>query len=154
MSHIQEYNEVSDDMREDEETKMELHQRVDDLREQLWSICDERKDQAEKERETVMNDGWLDDRLGVLSNFYITIMQAEVDRFQDTVRVMKDYYRGMEGEIPDELNSNYIRLPLIEVRHLTFSFRFFILMLQQSIYFIRLVVTKTNYWNRSILLTL
>jgi len=93
----------------------------------------------------VMNDGWLDDRLGVLSNFYITIMQAEVDRFQDTVRVMKDYYRGMEGEIPDELNSNYIRLPLIEVRHLTFSFRFFILMLQQSIYFIRLVVTKTNY---------
>lgn len=102
-------------MREDEETRMELHQRVDDLREKLWSICDERKDQAEKERETVMNDGWLDDRLGVLSNFYITLMQAEVDRFQDTVRMMKDYYRGMEGEIPDELNVNYIRLPLIEV---------------------------------------
>ncbi|XP_060552949.1 sperm flagellar protein 2-like isoform X2 [Ruditapes philippinarum] len=110
-----EYNEIPDDMRDDDETKMELHQRVDDLRERLWNICDERKEQAEHERETVMNDGWLDDRLGVLSNFYITLMQAEVDRFQDTVRMMKDYYRGMEGEIPDELNANYIRLPLIEL---------------------------------------
>jgi len=54
-------------------------------------------------------------RLGVLSNFYISLMQTEADRFQDTVRLLKDYYRGMEGEIPDELNSNYIRLPLIEV---------------------------------------
>ena len=102
-------------MREDDETKMELHQRIDDLRERLWNICDERKEQAEGERETVMNDGWLDDRLGVLSNFYITMMQAELDRFQDTVRMMKDYYRGMEGEIPEELNVNYARLPLVDV---------------------------------------
>ena len=112
---LQDYNDVPDDMRDDDETKMELHQRIDDLRERLWNICDERKEQAEFERETVMNDGWLDDRLGVLSNFYITLMQAELDRFQDTVRMMKDYYRGMEGEIPDELNVNYPRLPLIEV---------------------------------------
>lgn len=42
----QEYNSLSDDIREDEETKMELHQRVDDLRERLWSICDERKEQV------------------------------------------------------------------------------------------------------------
>ncbi|ESO92609.1 hypothetical protein LOTGIDRAFT_120497 [Lottia gigantea] len=111
------YNEVSDDMREDEETKAELHQRVDDLRERLWSICDERKEQAEREREAIINDGWLDDRLGVLSNQYITLMQTEVDRFQDTVRLLKDYYRGMDGQIPDELNQNYARIPLVEVRH-------------------------------------
>lgn len=103
-------------MREDEETKAELHQRVDDLREALWSISDERKVQAENERQNIVNDGWLDDRLGVLSNFYITTMQAEVDRYQDTVRLMKDYYRGMDGQIPDELNANYARLPLIEVQ--------------------------------------
>lgn len=88
---------------------------MDDLRERMWNICDERKEQAEKERETVMNDGWLDDRMGVLSNFYITQMQSEVDRFQDTVRLLKDYYRGMEGRIPDDLNTNYARLPLLEV---------------------------------------
>ncbi|XP_063404210.1 sperm flagellar protein 2-like isoform X1 [Mytilus trossulus] len=110
-----EYNEIPDDMREDEETKAELHQRVDDLTEALWSISDERKVQAENERQNIVNDGWLDDRLGVLSNFYITTMQAEVDRYQDTVRLMKDYYRGMDGQIPDELNATYARLPLIEL---------------------------------------
>lgn len=110
-----EYNEISDDMREDEETKAEWHQRVDDLREALWSISDERKIQAENERQNVISDGWLEDRLGVLSNFYITQMQAEVDRYQDTVRLLKDYYRGMDGQIPDELSANYARLPLIEL---------------------------------------
>jgi vacuolar-type H+-ATPase subunit H len=63
-------------MREDEETRAELHERVDDLRERLWSICDERKEQAEEERNAIMSDGWLDDRLGILSNFYITVMQV------------------------------------------------------------------------------
>lgn len=113
-------------MREDEETKAELHQRVDDLREALWSISDERKIQAENERQNIVNDGWLDDRLGVLSNFYITTMQAEVDRYQDTVRLMKDYYRGMDGQIPDELNANYARLPLIEVQYKIFLISIFI----------------------------
>lgn len=61
-------------------------------------ICDNRKDLAEKERQSVMNEGWLEDRLGLLTNFYITLMQAEVDRYQDTVRLLRDYYVGMEGE--------------------------------------------------------
>ncbi len=112
---FQEYNEVSDDVREDEETRGELHQRVDDLRERIWSICDERKEQAEKERGSVMNDGWLDDHLGLLNNHYLTLMQAEVDRYQDTVRLLKDYYKGMEGKIPEELTGEYARIPLIEV---------------------------------------
>ncbi len=62
-----------------------------------------------------MTDGWLEDHLGLLSNLYITLMQGEVDRFQDTVRLLKDYYRGMEGKIPDELNPEYARVPLIDV---------------------------------------
>ena len=40
---------------------------------------------AEKERQSVMSEGWLEDRLGLLTNFYVTLMQAEVDRYQDTV---------------------------------------------------------------------
>lgn len=110
-----EYNSVPDDMREDEETRAELHERVDDLRERLWSICDDRKESAEKERLDIVNDGWLDDRLGVVSNLHITLMQAEVDRFQDTIQLLKDYYKGMEGPIPDEAKSQYARLPLIEL---------------------------------------
>lgn len=65
-------------MREDEETRAELHQRVDDLRERLWNICDERKEKAENERSDIINDGWLEDRLGILSNHYITLMQVSL----------------------------------------------------------------------------
>ena len=89
---------------------------MDDLRERLWSICDERKENAEQERTSVINDGWLDDHTGILANLYITQMQGEVDRFQDTVRMLKDYYRGMEGKIPDSLPNDYARIPLVEVR--------------------------------------
>ena len=92
-SREQEFNAVSDDVREDEETRAELHQRVDDLREAMWDICDTRKTQAEEERKAVMSTGWLEDRLGILSNDYITLMQCEVDRFQDTMRLIKDYYK-------------------------------------------------------------
>lgn len=63
-------------MRYDEETMAEVHQKVDDLRDRLWNICDERKVQAENERQQVIEDGWLDDRLGIMSNHYITEMQV------------------------------------------------------------------------------
>lgn len=45
----------------------------------------------------MISEGWLEDRLGLLTNFYITLMQGEVDRYQDTVRLLRDYYVGMEG---------------------------------------------------------
>lgn len=63
-------------MRNDEETMCELHQKVDDLRDRLWNICDERKSHAEGERQDIIDDGWLDDRLGIVSNQYITQMQV------------------------------------------------------------------------------
>lgn len=65
-------------MRGDEETMAELHQKVDDLRDRLWNICDERKVQAENERQDIIDDGWLDDRLGLVTNHYITQMQVAV----------------------------------------------------------------------------
>ncbi|XP_015747762.1 PREDICTED: sperm flagellar protein 2-like [Acropora digitifera] len=86
-----------------------------DLCDRLYDICDNRKELAEKERQSVMNEGWMEDRLGLLTNFYITLMQAEVDRYQDTVRLLKDYYIGMEGKIPSEAISDYARLPLVEL---------------------------------------
>jgi hypothetical protein len=81
----------------------------------LWSISDERKEQAENERSSIMGNGWLEDHLGILDNHYITLMQVEVDCFQDTVQVLKDYYTGMEGRIPEEINTEYLCLPLLEV---------------------------------------
>jgi hypothetical protein len=38
-----------------------------------------------------------------------------MDRFLDTGRMLKDYYRCMQAPIPDEINGEYPRLPLIDV---------------------------------------
>ncbi|XP_077137805.1 sperm flagellar protein 2 [Ranitomeya variabilis] len=106
---------IAEDMREDEETKAELHQRVDDLRDRLWDICDNRKEEAEQERTELMSDGWLEDRLGILMNHFFSLMQVEVDRFQDTARFLRDYYEGMENKIPAEIVQGFVRLPLLDI---------------------------------------
>ncbi|XP_021147970.2 sperm flagellar protein 2 isoform X6 [Columba livia] len=109
------FNSVADDLREDEETKAELHQRVTDLRDFLWDICDSRREEAEQERTDIMNDGWLPDRRGIAMNHFFSLMQVEVDRFQDTKRLLHDYYRAMEGKIPTEDSQDFTRIPLLNI---------------------------------------
>ena len=41
--------------------------------------------------------------------------QAEADRFEDTSRILKDYYKCMLTPMPEEVTSEYPRLPLIDV---------------------------------------
>lgn len=42
-------------------------------------------------------------------------MKNELDRFQDTKRLLHDYYRGMEGKIPTETSNEFTRIPLIDL---------------------------------------
>uniref|UniRef100_A0A8C0EM38 Sperm flagellar 2 n=1 Tax=Bubo bubo TaxID=30461 RepID=A0A8C0EM38_BUBBB len=109
------FNSVADDLREDEETKAELHQRVTDLRDLLWDICDNRREEAEQERTDIMNDGWLPDHSGIAMNHFFSLMQVEVDRFQDTKRLLHDYYRAMEGKIPTDDRQDFTRIPLLDI---------------------------------------
>ncbi|KAM8793599.1 sperm flagellar protein 2-like [Eudromia elegans] len=112
------FNSLADDLWEDEETKAELHQRVTDLRNRLWDICDNRKEETEQERTDVMNDGWLPDHKGIAMNHFFSLMQVEVDRFQDTKRLLHDYYRAMEGKIPTEDRQDFTRIPLLDITDL------------------------------------
>ncbi|NXJ36414.1 SPEF2 protein, partial [Ciconia maguari] len=109
------FNSIADDLREDEETKAELHQRVTDLRDLLWDICDNRREEAEQERTDIMNDGWLPDHRGIAMNHFFSLMQVEVDCFQDTKRLLPDYYRAMEGKIPTDDSQDFTRIPLLDI---------------------------------------
>ncbi|XP_065595784.1 sperm flagellar protein 2 [Cyrtonyx montezumae] len=109
------FNSISDDLREDEETKAELHQRVTDLRDLLWDICDKRREEAEQECTDIMNDGWLRDHNGIAINHFLSLMQVELDRFQDTKGLLQDYYGAMEGKIPEEDKRGFTRLPLLGI---------------------------------------
>uniref|UniRef100_A0A8C5HAY3 Sperm flagellar 2 n=1 Tax=Gouania willdenowi TaxID=441366 RepID=A0A8C5HAY3_GOUWI len=70
------FNNVPDDMRDDEENKTELHLRLDELRERLWDICDKRKEEDEQERATIMSDGWLEEQVSVVINLHSLLMQV------------------------------------------------------------------------------
>ncbi|NXA94808.1 SPEF2 protein, partial [Melanocharis versteri] len=109
------FNSIADDLQDDEETKAELHQRVTDLRDLLWDICDSRREEAEQERIGIMNEEWLPDRRGIAMNHFFTLMQVELDRFQDTKRLLHDYYRAMEGKIPTEDTQDFARIPLLDI---------------------------------------
>ncbi|KAL2294194.1 hypothetical protein Nmel_007918, partial [Mimus melanotis] len=109
------FNSIAGDLQDDEETKAELHQRVTDLRDLLWDICDSRREEAEQERIGIMNEEWLPDRRGIAMNHFFTLMQAELDRFQDTKRLLHDYYRAMEGKNPTEDTQDFARIPLLDI---------------------------------------
>ncbi|NXY07359.1 SPEF2 protein, partial [Pteruthius melanotis] len=109
------FNSIADDLQDDEETKAELHQRVTNLRDLLWDICDNRREEAEQERINIMNEEWLPDRRGLAINHFFTLMQAELDRFQDTKSLLHEYYRAMEGKIPTEDTPDFTRIPLLDI---------------------------------------
>ncbi|XP_064818379.1 sperm flagellar protein 2-like, partial [Oncorhynchus masou masou] len=111
----QNYNSIPKDMRDDEETKAELHQRLDDLRERLWDICDKRKEEVGQERAAIMCDGWLEDHTAVLINHFSTLMQVEVDRFQDSLRLLRDYYTGMYKQVLPEAGPEFTCIPLLDI---------------------------------------
>uniref|UniRef100_A0A8C4NY62 Calponin-homology (CH) domain-containing protein n=1 Tax=Dicentrarchus labrax TaxID=13489 RepID=A0A8C4NY62_DICLA len=69
-------NNIPDDMREDGETKAELHQRLDELCERLWDMSDKRKEEDEQERDALMGEGWLEDHTAVLVNYHSVLMQV------------------------------------------------------------------------------
>uniref|UniRef100_A0A3B3WW73 Calponin-homology (CH) domain-containing protein n=1 Tax=Poecilia mexicana TaxID=48701 RepID=A0A3B3WW73_9TELE len=72
------FNSVPDDMREDEETKAELHLRLDELQERLWDITDKRKEEDKQERSAFMYDGWLEEQSALLINHYSMIIQMSI----------------------------------------------------------------------------
>ncbi|XP_015508822.1 sperm flagellar protein 2 isoform X2 [Parus major] len=109
------FNSIASDLQDDEETKAELHQRVTDLRDLLWDICDKRREESEQERIGIMNEEWLPDHRGIAMNHFFALMQAELDRFQDTKRLLRDYYRAMEGKIPTEDAQGFTRIPLLDI---------------------------------------
>lgn len=47
--------------------------------------------------------------------YLLSLLKAEVNRFQDTKRLLQDYYRAMESKIPLEDSKKFTRIPLIQL---------------------------------------
>ncbi|GJQ72077.1 hypothetical protein Trydic_g3174 [Trypoxylus dichotomus] len=94
------YNEIPEDMRDDDEVKAELHCRIEEFKEKLWQICDTHMKESEAERQTVIMKDWTAKQACELTNVYITAMQLEIDRGADTLQLLNDYYVAMITKMP------------------------------------------------------
>ena len=98
-------------MREDDQTKEELHQRVDILSDELWEIAEDRKDHAVEERKKIMESGWVEFSLEYLTTCAQQMMQSEIDKFKATIQLLHDYYHAVEEKlIPEAPEQNTVDL--------------------------------------------
>lgn len=54
-----------------------------------------RRHEAEDERRRTLRNQWIPMEAVILVNVYIGILQAEIDRFVDTIQLLEDYYTSM-----------------------------------------------------------
>lgn len=94
-----EYNMLEEDFRHDNDVKAELHHRVDDLREKLWFNSDQKREASEMERISIIEDQWVEDHSITIQNIYLSMIQAEIDRFIGTKQFLIDYFRDAYGAV-------------------------------------------------------
>ncbi|VDN42362.1 unnamed protein product [Dibothriocephalus latus] len=71
----------------------ELHCRLDDLRDHLYDLVDSVKAESEaKLRKRLGLDKWMPEKMTLISNLYTMMLQTELDRFQDRLRLIMDFY--------------------------------------------------------------
>lgn len=107
------YNEFDADMRDDDEVKAELHCRLAEFREKLWSICDTRREQSETERKRLIGENWVTTQVCHLTNNAVLMLQIELDRFVETMQLLCDYYLAAITRKPFDVYFNKTTLNLI-----------------------------------------
>ncbi|KAJ4458150.1 putative sperm flagellar protein 2 [Paratrimastix pyriformis] len=112
------FNEMDPLMRERSDTKAELHLRTAELRDDLWDLADQKKDQSEQVFQAVMSDGWAEQAAQTAADQYVALMQIEVDRYQCAARLLGDYAalrHGLPLETADrppfEVGTSFAQVP-------------------------------------------
>lgn len=107
-------------MIEENATKEEMHQRVEDLHDILFDLIENKRDEMLEERRNIMISGFLELEMeSFLGNVYI-FLQAELQRAFRCIQLLTDYYSLLDKkdliDIPEYYNktlpTNYETLPL------------------------------------------
>ncbi|CEL91602.1 unnamed protein product [Vitrella brassicaformis CCMP3155] len=105
---VEEFNRFSDsypDMRKQDDTKEELHQRAADLSFELFQVVLRKKDEAVAERNTIMTSGWVEGQVEILALQIQRILKVELERYTASDRLLNDfYYSAMQLGIPSRPN--------------------------------------------------
>ncbi|KAL7678445.1 putative adenylate kinase/UMP-CMP kinase, calponin domain, CH domain superfamily [Plasmopara halstedii] len=84
------FNEVIDEMRFEEFTKVELHARTDIFQDNLVTLVEAKVKENNEELDSMIDDKWVEDMCQQVAVIYQMALQAERDRFQVSVHVLLD----------------------------------------------------------------
>ncbi|GLC51118.1 hypothetical protein PLESTB_000467700 [Pleodorina starrii] len=85
------FNGVEADLRGSREARGELMLRCEELRDQLWALCDRKMEEAEAQRAAVAADSFVADHCGLLGQQFIALVQVEADRFAAALNFLRSY---------------------------------------------------------------
>ena len=88
---VADLNFVAREMRYEDETKAELHLRLEEARAALWTIVEERRDEAKDVLEKLRNDKSLERSTLTVARAYGALVQLEVDRTHASIALLSDY---------------------------------------------------------------
>jgi len=96
------FNGIHMDLRSDPSAKSELHQRVDELADQLWEMTKERKNEAHLEMNAIITQGWLEKQCYLLTVHCAMLMSIEMERYRGTLTTVKNFFRIVLGKSAKE----------------------------------------------------
>lgn len=94
-----EYNQFVDDhpdLIEEAHAKEELHQRVEDLCDQIFDIIEQKRDEYREERTKIMQSKFVENEMGIFMMQVLNLLQSELDRWKITSSVISDYYEALD----------------------------------------------------------
>ncbi|OAF68911.1 hypothetical protein A3Q56_03337 [Intoshia linei] len=116
-SQKKEFNDLPEYIAFDIEGKSELHCRLEELQDKLWTLSDSSKLFMEKEKNEIKDNTWLYDRIGFVTNIFLQILQIELSKSEDVCKILTDYYRNVANLDKTDLENciEFGRIPLIAI---------------------------------------
>ncbi|OWZ24331.1 Flagellar protein [Phytophthora megakarya] len=94
------FNEVIEEMRFDDQTKLELHARADTLHDELESLIVTKVAENDEELSGMFGDGWTEDTCQQVAVIYQMALQAEIDRFRTSIQILVDGHYAASSDRP------------------------------------------------------
>lgn len=96
------FSEEFPDLRQDQQTKEELMNRVNSLSLELWGIIESRKDESVREQKRIMENGWIELEMRKLIKYAVKLVQSEIDKYQTVVHVVVGQETGDSVNIENQ----------------------------------------------------
>lgn len=94
-----EFNEIDNDVRANKEIKEEQHARVEEFKETLIQMCDDRKKAAEEKVEQFKQEPWENSFRKIVFRQLQQAIQVEVNRYIATRKFLEHYFNDKFGRV-------------------------------------------------------